>query len=214
MPIDKLDRWQHDHSFDQHQKRPGEARTLWVIAATLLMMVIEIVSGIIFGSMALLADGLHMASHAAALTIAVLAYFYTRRHAHDRRFSFGTGKMNPLGGFSSAVLLAVFALMMVWESVDRLLNPIGIAFNEALLVAFLGLVVNGVSALILDHRDPDQEGQDGHGENDRAGGRGHQFGAGRLGWLDRHASSGWLYGLLRWPAAAPGSGAPAGDYER
>jgi cation diffusion facilitator family transporter len=152
----------HSHSFGQDRKRPGESRTLIVIAVTAAMMVVEIATGILFGSMALLADGLHMASHAAALSINAFAYVYARRHAHDERFSFGTGKVNALGGFSGAVLLAVFAVMMAVESVVRLVNPVAIAFNQAIVVAVVGLVVNGLSMLILNHRD------DPHHDHDHA----------------------------------------------
>ena len=113
------------------------------------MMVVEIVAGLRYGSMALLADGLHMASHAAALGINAFAYVYARRHAHNTDFSFGTGKVNALGGFSGAILLALFAMLMAGESVDRLLNPVDIVFNQAIFVAVLGLVVNGVSVVIL-----------------------------------------------------------------
>ena len=141
--------WQHSHTFGQEQKRGGEIRTLIVIAITATMMVIEIVTGVIFGSIALLADGLHMASHAAALTINAFAYIYARRQAHNGSFSFGTGKVNALGGYTGAVLLAIFALIMAWESVERLLNPVEIAFNQAIFVAILGLIVNGISVLFL-----------------------------------------------------------------
>ncbi|MCC6795133.1 MAG: CDF family Co(II)/Ni(II) efflux transporter DmeF [Candidatus Hydrogenedentes bacterium] len=150
------------HVFGQDKKRPGEARTLIVIAITATMMVVEISAGIGFGSMALLADGLHMGSHAAALGIAAFAYIYARRHARDVRFSFGTGKVNALGGFTGAVLLAVFAMMMTWESVHRLAQPVPIAFNQAILVAVLGLIVNGVSVLVLDH---DESHGHGHGHS-------------------------------------------------
>jgi len=149
MHSDHLHLWQHSHTFGQDLKRPGELRTFIVIAITGTMMVVEIVAGILFGSMALLADGLHMGSHATALSINAFAYIYARRHAHNTDFSFGTGKVNALGGFSGAVLLAVFALLMAWESVDRLLHPMDIVFNQAILVAVLGLVVNGVSVFIL-----------------------------------------------------------------
>ena len=128
------------------------------------MMVVEIITGMLFGSMALLADGLHMASHAAALSINAFAYIYARRHAHDKRFSFGTGKVNALGGFSGAVLLAVFAVMMAVESVVRLVNPVAIAFNQAIFVAIIGLVVNGLSMLILGHKDGSHHGND-HGHD-------------------------------------------------
>lgn len=151
----------HSHSFGQDRKRPGETRTLVVIGITATMMVVEIASGLAFGSMALLADGLHMASHAAALGVTALAYIYARRHAHDERYSFGTGKVNSLGGFTGAVLLAVFAIMMVWESVNRLIFPVPISFDRAILVAVVGLVVNGASMLILGHRH-DEDGDHGH----------------------------------------------------
>ena len=150
----------HSHSFGQDHKRPGESRTLIVIVVTAVMMVVEIITGMLFGSMALLADGLHMASHAAALSINAFAYIYARRHAHDKRFSFGTGKVNALGGFSGAVLLAVFAVMMAVESVVRLVNPVAIAFNQAIYVAIIGLVVNGLSMVILGHKDGSHHGHD------------------------------------------------------
>lgn len=151
MHEDNLHLWQHSHAFGQDVRRPGETRTLIVIAITAFMMVVEIAAGIAFGSMALLADGLHMASHTAALTINAFAYMYARRHAHDENFSFGTGKVNTLGGYTGAVLLAGFALLMVWESGARLIAPVEIAFNQAIFVAVLGLIVNGASVLILGH---------------------------------------------------------------
>ncbi|MCU0979698.1 MAG: cation diffusion facilitator family transporter, partial [Pirellulaceae bacterium] len=128
----------HDHVFGQDRKMPGEFRTLVVILITAATMVVEIAAGVVFGSMALLADGLHMASHASALAISLLAYVYARRHAHDARFCFGTGKVNSLAGFTGAVLLALFTLLMAWESIRRLLNPVEIAFNQAIGVAILG----------------------------------------------------------------------------
>lgn len=160
-----LEPWEHSHAFGQDRKRAGEGRTVLVASLTGLMMVVEIAAGLAFGSMALLADGLHMGSHAVALGIAVFAYVYARRHAHDGRFSFGTGKVNALGGFTGAVLLALFALGMAWESVERLLYPVSIAFNQAILVAVLGLVVNGLSVLILgqeDHHHDHPEHEHGH----------------------------------------------------
>lgn len=143
---------EHDHTFGQDLKKEGETRTLIVIAITLTMMVVEIAAGIGFGSMALLADGLHMASHAAALTITAFAYIYARKNAANPKFSFGTGKVNALGGYTGALLLAGFALVMAWESVVRLLNPVPIVFNWAIGVAVIGLIVNGASMLVLgDH---------------------------------------------------------------
>jgi cation diffusion facilitator family transporter len=159
----------HEHHFNQAEPRAGEARTRIVVILTAVTMVVEVAAGIAYGSMALLADGLHMASHASALGLALVAYVYARRHAHDRRFSFGTGKVNALAGFASAVVLALFALMMAGESVRRFLEPVPIAFNEAIVVAILGLVVNGISVVILgDHHGHDNHGEHEHDHNLRA----------------------------------------------
>ena len=162
MQEDSLARWRHDHSFGQDRRQPGERKTQIVIAITATMMVVEIAAGVLFGSMALLADGLHMASHAVALGINAYAYAYARRHAHDDSYSFGTGKVNTLGGFTGAVLLAGFALLMASESIERLVVPVQIAFDQAIWVAVLGLVVNGVSMLILgrDHDHGDAHAHD------------------------------------------------------
>lgn len=149
MKTSDISPYTHSHSFGQDAKRQGESRTLIVIVITAIMMVVEISTGIAYGSMALLADGMHMASHTLALGINFFAYIYARKHAHDPRFSFGTGKVNALGGYTGAILLALFALMMAWESVERLINPTEIAFNSAILVAIIGLVVNGTSVFIL-----------------------------------------------------------------
>jgi cation diffusion facilitator family transporter len=165
-PADPLDAWRHDHVFEQDLKRAGEMRTLVVVGITAIMMVVEIVAGLVFGSMALLADGLHMASHAAALGIAVLAYVVSRRLAHDRGFVFGVGKINSLAGFTSAVLLLGFAVLMVTESIDRLFNPLVIDFDHALLVATLGLFVNGACAWIL-MSTPHEHGHAHAHEHDR-----------------------------------------------
>jgi cation diffusion facilitator family transporter len=158
---------EHSHSFGQEKKRPGEVRTFIVIAVTATMMVVEITTGILYGSMALLADGLHMASHAAALSINAFVYVYARRNAHNPAFSFGTGKVNALGGFSGAILLSVFALLMVWESSSRLIEPVDIIFDQAILVAVIGLIVNGVSVFILGvkHDDHDQDYDHHHDHN-------------------------------------------------
>lgn len=153
MEEEILKRWRHQHSFGQDQKRPGEFRTLLVITITASMMIVEIAAGVAFGSMALLADGLHMGSHAVALSVNAFAYVYARRHAHNDCYSFGTGKVNTLGGYTGAILLTVFATMMAFESITRLIEPVEIAFNQAIFVAVVGLVVNGASVLILgmDH---------------------------------------------------------------
>lgn len=148
----------HSHVFGQDQVRGGERRTKLVIIITATMMVVEIIAGIMFGSMALLADGVHMASHTAALTISWAAYVLARRHAGDHRFSFGTGKINSLAAFTSAVLLAGFAAAMAWVSVERLLHPVPIVFDAAIFVAVTGLLVNAVCALILKG--------DGHAHHD------------------------------------------------
>ncbi len=152
MHVRNLNGWMHEHTFGQDRVRTGERRTLTVTILTAVTMVVEIAAGVAFGSMALLADGLHMASHATALGIAVLAYAYTRRFAADTRYSFGTGKVNALAGFTSAVLLALFAAGMAVESVQRFIDPVAIAFNSAIFVAVIGLLVNGVSVLILADR--------------------------------------------------------------
>jgi len=155
MHVHNIDRWTHDHRFDLDAAR-GERNTLRVIALTIVMMVIEIFAGALFGSMALIADGWHMGTHAAALCITVFAYRYARRHAENPIYSFGTGKVGALGGFASAVVLGVVALLMVFESVQRFFEPLAIRLDEAIFVAVLGLIVNLVSAYIL------QSGGDGH----------------------------------------------------
>ncbi|HBH22991.1 MAG TPA: cation transporter [Cytophagales bacterium] len=150
------DPWKHSHAFGQQVKKKGESRTIWVVIINLVTMVVEIVAGILSGSMALLADGLHMASHAAALTINVFAYRYARKNAFNKSFSFGTGKVNSLAAFASAVLLAVFSLIMAYESVSRFISPLDIRFNEAIYVAIIGLAINLLSAFVL-------KGKHGHG---------------------------------------------------
>lgn len=170
MHTTSVERWVHDHSFGQDAKKSGERRTLIVIAITGLMMGVEIVAGLSFGSMALLADGLHMASHASALTISALAYCYTRRHARDPRFNFGTGKINSLSAFASATMLAGFAFLMAWESSARLFAPARIEFNQAVFVAMLGLAVNGICLLILrdqDHTHDDDHAHEKHSDHNR-----------------------------------------------
>ncbi len=162
MHTDNLGEWTHDHVFDQDRKRAGENRTLMIVILTAVMMIIEITTGLISGSMALLADGLHMASHATALGIAVLAYVMSRRLAADARFAFGVGKINSLAGFGSAVLLLGFAAVMATESVGRLISPMAIAFDQALVVAALGLVVNAVSAWVLASTPHETHGHDHH----------------------------------------------------
>lgn len=153
MHSHSLDQWTHEHVFLGRRHARNERRTWFVVALTSLMMVAEIVGGAIFGSMALLADGWHMATHAAALGVAGLAYYYARRHAHDRRFAFGTAKLGELAAFTSAVILAMIAVLVAYESVLRLANPVPIAYAQAIAIAVLGLGVNLASAWLLrdDH---------------------------------------------------------------
>jgi cation diffusion facilitator family transporter len=143
------------------------ARRTWIVVAiTFVMMVVEITAGMIFGSMALLADGVHMATHAGALAIAAMAYQYARRHQHDSRFAFGTGKVGDLAGFASALALGLVAIVIAVESVERLVNPVAVAFGDAILVAVIGLIVNLVSALLLMH--PQEHAEDKHHHADHA----------------------------------------------
>jgi cation diffusion facilitator family transporter len=139
----------HDHVFLGRDHERAERRTWAVIVLCSIMMIAEIVGGALFGSLALVADGLHMSTHAGALLLAALAYTYARKYADDRNFSFGTGKFGDLAGYSSAIVLAMIALLIGYEAVSRLLNPVPISFNEAIPIAFLGLAVNVASAWLL-----------------------------------------------------------------
>jgi len=163
MHAESMEGWTHDHVFFGADHARNERRTRIVIALCCTMMVAEIVGGILFRSMALVADGLHMSTHAAALLIAATAYAFARRRANDRRFTFGTGKFGDLAGFTSAIVLAMIALLIAWESVARFIHPVPIAFNEAIPIAALGLGVNLLSAWLLrdehDH-DHDDRGHD------------------------------------------------------
>ncbi len=160
MHSHSIDTLRHDHLFLGADHARNERKTWMVIALCGAMMVAEIGGGALFGSMALMADGLHMSTHAGALLIAALAYAYARRHAHDPRFTFGTGKLGDLAAFTSAIVLAMIALLIAWESVERLLDPVPIAFNQAIPVAVFGLGVNLLSAWLL--RD---EHDHGHARN-------------------------------------------------
>jgi cation diffusion facilitator family transporter len=139
----------HDHVFLGEDHDKAERRTWAVIILCSVMMIAEIIGGALFGSLALIADGLHMSTHAGALLLAALAYTYARKYANDRNFTFGTGKFGDLAGYSSAIVLAMIALLIAYEAVSRLLNPVPISFNEAIPIAALGLVVNIVSAWLL-----------------------------------------------------------------
>ncbi len=151
---------QHSHNFSGHNQQ-GEKRTFYVLLLTLTTMVVEITAGTLFGSMALLADGWHMGTHAAAFCITLFAYRYARKHANNERFSFGTGKVSVLGGYTSAIALGIVALLMFAESVHRLFNPESIQFNEAIIVAVIGLAVNVASMFLLgDHHHDHSHGHD------------------------------------------------------
>ncbi len=157
-----LQNWQHSHQFSVMNER-GERRTRYVLILTAITMVAEIIAGSVYGSMALLADGWHMGTHVAAFFIALFTYRYARKHADDPAYAFGTGKVNVLGGFASAVALAVVALVMLIESIQRFVDPQAIAFNEAIIVAVIGLVVNLLSALLLkDDHHHHHHGDDDH----------------------------------------------------
>ncbi len=152
----------HDHVFGQDRELGAERRVRWVVLITAVVMVVEVVAGVAFGSMALLADGIHMATHALALGLAAAAYWITRRRAGDERFSFGTGKINALAGFTSALILLAVAFGMVWESVARWLDPVAIAYGQAIAVAVIGLAVNGGSMLLLGEHDHDHDHHHDH----------------------------------------------------
>ena len=144
-----LSQYAHSHVFLGEGHEQNERRTWVVIWLCLAMMVLEIGGGFWFGSIALVADGMHMSTHAGALLLAALAYTFARRHAEDPRFSFGTGKLGDLAGFTSAIILAMISLLIGYEAISRLLSPVPIHFAEAIPIAGLGLVVNIVSAWLL-----------------------------------------------------------------
>jgi cation diffusion facilitator family transporter len=199
-----IEPWRHEHVFLGADHDHNERRTRLVIALTVAMMVAEIAAGTLFGSMALTADGWHMSTHAAALAISVLAYGYARRHAHDPRFAFGTGKLGDLAGFTSAIVLALIALLIGWESLVRLTAPVPIRFEEAIAVAGLGLAVNLASAWLLHAGgSPGHEahhhhghGHDHHGhdhhEHDH---HGHDHGHHHHGARDNNLRSAYLHVL-------------------
>jgi len=170
---------EHDHVFlgDDHDR--NERRIWLVIALTAVMMVVEIGAGTMYGSMALVADGWHMSTHASALLISALAYLFARKQARNPRFTFGTGKLGDLAGFASAIILAMIALLMGWESFLRITSPVPISFSQAIAVAVIGLAVNLVSAWMLsgsgghhhghghDHHHDHHHGHD-HGHHSHA----------------------------------------------
>ncbi|MDY0883475.1 CDF family Co(II)/Ni(II) efflux transporter DmeF [Dongia soli] len=179
MHTHSLDAWTHEHVFLGENHHRNEKRIWLVVALTTTMMVVEIAGGTVFGSLALVADGWHMSTHAAALAISALAYLYARRHLRDRRFSFGTGKLGDLASFASAVILAMIAVAIGWESIKRLLHPVDIAYGEAIGIAVVGLAVNLLSAWILrddhghhhhhhHHHHHDHDHQHDHGNHHAA----------------------------------------------
>lgn len=220
----------HDHVFLGERHDDNARRTLWVVGLTAAMMIAEIVAGSIYNSMALLADGFHMATHVGALGVAAIAYAFARRHARNRRFTFGTGKVGDLAGFASALVLALVALGIGYESVLRLLRPQPVAFGEATLVAVLGLIVNLASAALLGERhhhhgdDADHAHHHHHRDNNLRSAYLHVLadaltsvlaiaallGGGYLGWVWLDPAMGivggiviaaWSWGLLRDTAA-------------
>lgn len=168
MHSHSLDHWTHDHVFLGARHAHNERRTWFVVVLTLVMMVGEIVAGSLFGSMALLADGWHMGTHAAALGIAGMAYLFARRQSGNANFTFGTGKFGDLAAFASALILAIIAVQVAFESAERLLHPVSIVYGDAIAVAVLGLVVNLVSAWLLrdDHHHHDHAQSHGHHHHD------------------------------------------------
>ncbi|QXZ16700.1 CDF family Co(II)/Ni(II) efflux transporter DmeF [Pseudomonas sp. AO-1] len=162
------ERFSHDHQFLGASHDENARRTLWVVALTFVMMIGEIAAGYITGSMALLADGFHMATHAGALGIAAAAYGFARRNANNRRYSFGTGKVGDLAGFASAMVLGLVSLGIAGESIFRLFEPTTVAFGEATVIAVVGLGVNVLSAFLLmgHHGHEHDHGHDHHHHHD------------------------------------------------
>jgi cation diffusion facilitator family transporter len=164
MHTHNISNWTHEHVFDEGNlaAERGTRAVMWITA---VMMVVEIAAGWWFNSMALLADGWHMSSHAVAIGLSAFAYAAARRHARDPRFAFGTWKIEILGGFASAVFLLGIAALMIWESTSRLLAPQPIHYQEAMFIAAIGLLVNIVSALILGHAHDHHHHDHGHHEH-------------------------------------------------
>src|ERR1700694_4300851 len=167
MHSQSIENFRHSHIFLGEAHHRNERKTWTVIAICTAMMVAEIVGGLWFGSVALIADGLHMSTHAGALLIAALAYTYSRRYATDERFAFGTGKLGDLAAFTSAIALAMIALLIGYESVDRFFHPVPIAFNQAIPIAVLGFGINLLSAFLLrdDHEHHHGGAHDHHYEH-------------------------------------------------
>jgi cation diffusion facilitator family transporter len=170
MDAQPLDPWQHDHDFLGEKHGANERRTWAVVTLTAVMMIVEIGGGTLFGSMALVADGLHMSTHVAALSIAALAYSVARRQVGNDWFSFGTGKLGELAAFASAIILSIVALLIGYESVLRVIHPVMIEYREAISIALLALCVNLASAYLLHDHDH-HHGHHHDGEDDDHDGR-------------------------------------------
>ena len=166
MHTDSIEQFRHSHVFLGEAHERNERKTWTVIAICTAMMVAEIVGGLWFGSVALIADGLHMSTHAGALLIAALAYTYSRHYAEDARLAFGTGKLGDLAAFTSAIALAMIALLIGYESVERVIYPVPIAFNQAIPIAVVGLGVNLLSAFLLRDDHDHHHGHADHGDDD------------------------------------------------
>jgi cation diffusion facilitator family transporter len=162
------------------EHRQNEKVTLFVVIITLVMMVAEIMAGLLSGSMALLSDGIHMGTHAVALFITLAAYIIARRQRGNPQFAFGTGKVGVLGGYTNAILLIIAGLAMAWESIERIMEPVAIHYNEALIVAIIGLVVNLVSAVILGRGESGHGHAHGHGDDHEHGHTDHNLRAAYL----------------------------------
>jgi cation diffusion facilitator family transporter len=164
--------YQHSHIFSLTEGK-AERRTFWVVVLTLAMMSVEIIAGWLYHSMALLADGWHMSTHALALTISLLAFIFARRHASDRSYTFGTWKLEVLGGFTSGIILGFVGLFMGYDSIIRFFQPLEIKYNEAILIAVIGLAVNVLSMLLLNikkeghhHHHHEHDDHDHHHEHE------------------------------------------------
>lgn len=193
---DPIEALKHEHVFLGADHERNERKVWLVIALTATMMVAEIVAGSVFGSMALTADGWHMSTHAGAMLIAALAYLYARRQARNPRYTFGTGKLGDLAGFASAIVLALIALLIAWESFVRLANPVAIDFDQAILVAAVGLAVNLLSAWLLreDHHHSHHGGHSLEGGHHH-GGHGHHGDHARSAAKDHNLRAAYLHVL-------------------
>src|SRR4051794_24273450 len=168
MHSHSIESHRHSHIFLGSAHERNERRTWIVIAICAVMMVAEVAGGLWFGSVALIADGMHMSTHAGALLIAALAYTYSRRYAQDDRLAFGTGKLGDLAAFSSAIVLAIIALLICYESIERLIEPVPISFNQAIPIAVVGLGVNLLSAYLLRDEHDHHHGHDHHHTHDHS----------------------------------------------